>query len=105
MPRSYEPGVTPNSISGSDEYIVDGDTGTYFGCALHETGGSNPATIIITDKSTATTGETLDIGTLAASGATFHWASPQGVAFVNGIHIDVGGSGTLAGTVYFLKDS
>ena len=105
MPRSYEPGVTPKSISGSDEYIVDLDTGTYFGCALHETGGSNTATFIISDQSTALTGEILDIGTLAASGSTFHWASPQGVAFVNGIQIDVSGSGTLAGTVYFLKDS
>jgi|TARA_R110000824_G_scaffold53630_2_gene148329 hypothetical protein len=104
MPRSYEPGVTPNSISGSDEYIVANGTGTYFGCALHETGGSNPATITVTDKNASTAGETVDIATLAASGATFHWASPQGVAFVNGLHIDVGGSGTLAGTVYYLSD-
>ena len=105
MPRSYEPGCVSKDITGSDEYIVASDTGTYFGLAIHETGGSNTGTVVIKDKNSGTTGHILDILTLAAGGATYHWCGPTGVAFINGIHLDYSGTGTLAGCVYYMSDS
>ena len=101
MARSYESGATSTTVTGSDQTALS-TKGTYLGISVRETGGSNSATCIIYDN-TSNSGTKIDEFNVAAGGSAHHWFGPGGIGVENGIRIDVGGSGALAGAVYHLS--
>ncbi|HEY0645516.1 MAG TPA: hypothetical protein VGD39_19020 [Nocardioides sp.] len=70
----------------------------YRGYTVVETGGASTATVRIYDHASAASGTLIGAVNLAAGGsADLH--VDCGVWCENGIYVDVGGSGTVAGSV------
>lgn len=91
-----QPRATAVALSGADQAVVPGPA-VYRGITLRETGGSATATCVVYDNASAASGTILDAYTVAANGtaSVIH----DGIRAVNGIYVDVGGSGVLAGSV------
>lgn len=87
----------PVALTGSDQ-AVRATAGIYRGFTVVETGGSSTATVRIYDNASAASGTLIGAANLAASGSADISVEP-GVWCVNGIYVDVGGSGTVAGSV------
>ena len=87
---------TSVALTGSDQAVRAGN-GFYRGYTVVETGGSNAATVRIYDNASAASGTLIGAVNLAAGGsADVHC---DGVWVANGIYVDVGGTGTVAGSV------
>ena len=82
------------ALSGSDQQVVTGDGVFYGGCFAS---ASNTKTVDIYDG-TDNTGVKLAALSLA-SGGIENLSLSTGIAFTTGLYIDVGGSGTLTGSV------
>jgi len=82
------------ALTGSDQQVVTGDGVFYGGCFAS---ASNTKTVDIYDG-TDNTGVKLAALSLA-SGGIENLSLPTGIAFTTGLYIDVGGSGTLTGSV------
>ena len=95
-PSPY-PGITV-ALTGSDQAALTGG-GTFFGGCFYESAGSNTATATIHDG-TAASGTIIAYISLAASGVT-NLSIPNGVQVLNGIYVDVAGSGTIGGSVFY----
>lgn len=86
------------ALSGSDQALRAAPT-LYAGFVVQETGGSSTATIRIYDNASAASGTLIGAANLAAGGsASLHLVRPLNC--LNGIYVDVGGSGTIAGCVF-----
>lgn len=86
------------SLTGSDQNAYVGAC-TLRGFTIRETGGSNSATLIIYDNDSASSGTILETVSLTAgeSRSEFYETGKQ---VKNGLRIDVGGTGTIQGSVF-----
>tara|TARA_A100001037_G_scaffold98297_1_gene89735 strand:+ start:4083 stop:4382 length:300 start_codon:yes stop_codon:yes gene_type:complete len=82
------------ALTGSDQQVVTGDGVFYGGCFAS---ASDTKTVDIYDG-TDNTGVKLAALSLA-SGGIENLSLSTGIAFTTGLYIDVGGSGTLTGSV------
>lgn len=85
------------ALTGSDQ-VVRATASLYGGYTVVETGGSASATVRIYDHASAASGTLIGAVNLAAGGsADIALTCPTWCE--NGIFVDVGGSGTVAGSV------
>lgn len=84
------------ALTGSDQ-AVRANPGIFRGFVAVETGGSSTATVRIYDNASAASGTLIGAANLAASGSVDVHCDP--VWCENGIYVDLGGSGTVAGSV------
>lgn len=84
------------ALTGSDQALRT-TGGWYRGFVAVETGGASTATVRIYDNASAASGTLIGAANLAASGSTDVHCDPVWVE--NGIYVDLGGSGTVAGSV------
>lgn len=90
-------GYRAYALSGSDQ-AVRADASWFGGYTVVETGGSSTATVRIYDHASAASGTLIGACNLAAGGsADVSLVRPTWCT--NGIYIDLGGSGTVAGSV------
>lgn len=89
--------VRPVALTGSDQAVRAGSA-IYCGFAVQETGGSNAATVRVYDNASAATGTLIDTVNLAAGGSETRMYD-RGLWCENGIYVDVGGTGTVAGSI------
>ena len=89
--------ATTTALTGSDQGVLTGGGIFYCGC-FYETGASDTATATVYDG-TAASGTVIAHVALAASGAT-NLNIANGVQVLNGIYVDVGGSGTVSGSIF-----
>lgn len=82
------------ALTGSDQQVVTGDGVFYGGCFAS---ASNTKTVDIYDG-TDNTGIKLAAFSIAADGIK-NLSIATGIAFTTGLYVDVGGSGTLTGSV------
>lgn len=85
------------AISGSDQALRT-TYGVYFGYTFVETGGSSTATVRLYDNASAASGTLIGAVNLAAGGSA-DLSLNHGQWVENGIFVDVGGSGTVAGSI------
>lgn len=85
------------ALTGSDQ-AVRTTHGEYGGYVVVETGGSNAATVRIYDHASAASGTLIGAANLAAGGSA-DVALNKPVRVSNGIYVDVGGTGTVTGSV------
>ncbi len=88
---------TTTALTGSAQTVLTGG-GIFFGGCFYESGGSDTKTATVYDG-TGASGTIIAHISLAASGVT-NLNIANGVQVVNGIHVAVAGSGTLAGSVF-----
>ena len=97
MARPPAGGVaTTTALTGSDQAVLTGG-GVFYGGAFYETGGDT-ATATVHDG-TAAAGTVIAYISLASGGVT-NLSIPNGVQVISGIYVDVGGSGTVAGSIF-----
>lgn len=84
-------------LTGSDQAVRSGPT-IYCGFAAQETGGSSAATVRIYDNASAASGTLIDAVNLAGGGSESR-VYDRGIWCENGIYVDVGGTGTVAGSI------
>jgi hypothetical protein len=97
MARPPAGGVaTTTALTGSDQGVLTGG-GVFYGGCFYET-GADTATATIHDG-TAASGTVIAYISLASGGVT-NLSIPNGVQVLNGIYVDVGGSGTVAGSIF-----
>ncbi len=84
------------ALTGSDQ-AVRATAGWYRGFVVVETGAAATATVRIYDNASAASGTLIGAANLAISGAADVHCDP--VWCENGIFVDLGGSGTVAGSV------
>jgi hypothetical protein len=89
--------ATTTALTGSDQGVLTGG-GIFYGGCFYESGGSNTATATVYDG-TAASGTIVAYIALAAAGAT-NLNIANGVQVISGIYVDVGGSGTVAGSIF-----
>lgn len=85
------------ALTGSDQ-AVRAAASIYCGFAVQETGGSNAATVRIYDNASGASGTLIDTVNLAAGGSEARMYD-RGLWCENGIYVDVGGTGTVAGSI------
>lgn len=85
------------ALTGADQ-AVRATPAVYRGFTVVETGGSSTATVRIYDHASAASGTLIGAVNLAAGGAA-DVSLNIGVWCENGIYVDVGGSGTVAGSI------
>jgi len=85
------------ALSGSDQALRT-TPGIFCGYTVVETGGSSTATIRFYDNASAASGTLIGAANLAAGGSA-DISIHRGTWVENGIYVDVGGSGTIAGSV------
>lgn len=85
------------ALTGSDQ-AVRATAGYYAGYVVIESGGSNAATVRIYDNASAASGTLIGAVNLAAGGSADVVVCPP-TWCENGIYVDVGGTGTVAGSV------
>lgn len=85
------------ALTGSDQ-AGRAAASIFRGYTVVETGGSNAATVRIYDHASGASGTLIGAVNLAAGGAA-DVALNVGVWCENGIYVDVGGTGTVAGSV------
>jgi len=88
--------ATTTALTGSDQGALTGG-GTFYGGCFYETGGDT-ATATVHDG-TAASGTVIAYISLASGGVT-NLSIPNGVQIISGIYVDVGGSGTVAGSIF-----
>jgi hypothetical protein len=84
------------ALTGSDQ-AVSARACIYRGYTVVETGGVSTATVRIYDNASAASGTLIGAVNLAAGGAAD--VDLCGQWCENGIYVDVGGSGTVAGSI------
>lgn len=84
------------ALTGSDQ-VVSANPGVYRGFTVVETGGAQPATVRIYDHASAASGTLIGAANLAAGGSADIAVDAQWCD--KGIYVDLGGSGTVAGSV------
>ena len=89
--------ATTTALTGSDQGVLTGG-GTFYGGCFYESGGSDTATATVYDGTSAS-GTVIAHIALAASAAD-NVSIPNGVQVISGIYVDVGGSGTVAGSIF-----
>jgi hypothetical protein len=89
--------ATTTALTGSDQGVLTGG-GVFYGGTFYESGASSTATATIYDG-TAASGTVIAYISLAA-GAVTNLSIANGVQVISGIYVDVGGSGTVAGSIY-----
>lgn len=85
------------ALSGSDEALRTTQT-IFRGYTVIETGGSDAATVRFYDNASAASGTLIGAVNLAAGGSA-DVSIHGGLWCTNGIFVDVGGDGTVAGSV------
>jgi hypothetical protein len=85
------------ALSGSDQAVA-AIAAEYAGFVVQETGGSSTATVRIYDNASAASGTLIGAANLAAGGSAYMTLN-RPIWCVNGIYVDVGGSGTVGGCV------
>ena len=88
--------ATTTALTGSDQGVLTGGGIIYGGC-FYETGGDT-ATATVHDGTSAS-GTVVAYISLASGGVT-NLNIANGVQVVNGIYVDVGGSGTVSGSIF-----
>ena len=88
--------ATTTALTGSDQGVLTGG-GIFYGGCFYETGGDT-ATATVHDG-TAASGTVIAYISLASGGVT-NLNIANGVQVLNGIYVDVGGSGTVAGSIF-----
>ena len=88
--------ATTTALTGSDQGVLTGG-GIFYGGCLYETGGDT-ATATVHDG-TAASGTVIAYISLASGGVT-NLNIANGVQVLNGIYVDVGGSGTVSGSIF-----
>ena len=88
--------ATTTALTGSDQGVLTGG-GCFYGGAFYETGGDT-ATATIYDGTSAA-GTVIAYISLASGGVT-NLSIANGVQVISGIYVDVGGSGTVAGSIF-----
>ena len=88
--------ATTTALTGSDQGVLTGG-GIFYGGCFYETGGDT-ATATVHDG-TAASGTVVAYISLASGGVT-NLNIANGVQVVNGIYVDVGGSGTVSGAIF-----
>jgi hypothetical protein len=88
--------ATTTALTGSDQGVLTGG-GIFYGGCFYETGGDT-ATATVHDG-TAASGTIIAYISLASGGVT-NLNIANGVQVLNGIYVDVGGSGTVAGSIF-----
>lgn len=84
------------ALTGSDQAVRTA-AGWYRGYTVVETGGADTATVRIYDNASAASGTLIGAANLAAGGSADVHCDP--VWCENGVYVDLGGSGTVAGSV------
>lgn len=84
------------ALTGADQ-AVRAAAGWYRGFVAVETGGANAATVRIYDNASAASGTLIGAVNLPAGGSADVHCDP--VWCEHGIYVDLGGSGTVAGSV------
>ncbi|MGE5827703.1 MAG: hypothetical protein ACM30G_04975 [Micromonosporaceae bacterium] len=84
------------ALTGSDQ-AVRAAASVFRGYVVIETGGASAATVRIYDNASAASGTLIGAVNLAAGGSAD--VSGKDLWCENGIYVDVGGSGTVAGSV------
>ena len=84
-------------LTGADQAVRSGPA-IYCGFAVQETGGSNSATVRIYDNASAASGTLIDTVNLAAGGSDARMYN-RGLWCENGIYLDLGGTGVVAGSI------
>lgn len=85
------------ALTGSDQAVA-ATPAIYKGFTVVESGGSSTATVRIYDNASAASGTLIGAVNLAAGGSA-DLSLCSGQWCQNGIFVDVGGSGTVAGSV------
>jgi hypothetical protein len=85
------------ALTGSDQAVMT-TAAAFRGYTVIETGGSSTATVRIYDNASAASGTLIGAVNLAAGGSA-DLSIFGGQWCKNGIYVDVGGSGTVAGSV------
>ncbi len=88
--------ATTTALTGSDQGVLTGG-GIFYGGCFYETGGDT-ATATVHDG-TAASGTVVAYISLASGGVT-NLNIANGVQVLNGIYVDVGGSGTVSGSIF-----
>ena len=88
--------ATTTALTGSDQGVLTGG-GIFYGGCFYETGGDT-ATATVHDG-TAASGSVIAYISLATGGVT-PLNIANGVQVVNGIYVDVGGSGAVSGSIF-----
>ena len=88
--------ATTTALTGSDQGVLTGG-GIFYGGCCYETGGDT-ATATVHDGTSAS-GTVVAYISLASGGVTTLNIA-NGVQVVNGIYVDVGGSGTVSGSIF-----
>ena len=88
--------ATTTALTGSDQGVLTGG-GIFYGGCFYETGGDT-ATATVHDG-TAASGTIIAYISLASGGVT-NLNIANGVQVVTGIYVDVGGSGTVSGSIF-----
>ena len=89
--------ATTTALTGSAQGVLTGG-GIFYGGCFYESGGASTATATIYDNTSAT-GTIIAHIALAADGIT-NLNIANGVQVTTGIYVDVGGSGTVGGSVF-----
>jgi hypothetical protein len=89
--------VTVKALTGADQAVCAGPA-RYHGYTVMETGGVSAATVRIYDHASAASGTLIGAVNLIAGGSA-DVALTVGTQCLNGIYVDVGGAGTVAGSV------
>jgi hypothetical protein len=87
----------PLALSGSDQALV-ATRAILHGYSVRETGGAATATVRLFDNASAASGTLLATISLAAGGSA-DVLYPAGLLAENGIYVDMGGTGTVEGSV------
>ena len=88
--------ATTTALTGSDQGVLTGG-GVFYGGCFYET-AADTATATVYDG-TAASGTVIAYISLASGGVT-NLSIPNGVQVISGIYVDVGGSGTGAGSIF-----
>ena len=88
--------ATTTALTGSDQGVLTGG-GIFYGGCFYETGGDT-ATATVHDGTSAS-GTVVAYISLASGGVT-NLNIANGVQVVTGIYVDVGGSGTVSGSLF-----
>ena len=88
--------ATTTALTGSDQGVLTGG-GIFYGGCFYETGGDT-ATATVHDGTSAS-GTVVAYISLASGGVT-NLNIANGVQGVTGIYVDVGGSGTVSGSIF-----
>lgn len=84
------------ALTGSDQAVL-ASPGAYRGVGLWNSHATNGSTVTIYDNASAASGTVLDSFTLAAGASAS--VVYDGIWCVNGIYVDIGGTGTVVGSV------